>query len=156
MAKPQPRDVPSDDCTVTRAGVEYAVHEGESVTLYPGARVGDWLVMEQFLRIEPELDAVRGTPEEAARTVAIIGAALELAVPLLTERLTAWTWTDDRGTPLPQPAEGVAAFRGLSFEELGYLVAVACRNESPAEEKKGSNGSPTTSSATSRTTTRRR
>ena len=141
--KPQARQVPSDDCVVTIDGVDYALHEGESVTLVSGFSVGDIQLMKRFSSLQPQLDAAADSSEQ----IGITADTCNEIIDALSKRLLAWTWTDDAGRSLPQPLGNPAAFTPLRIEELMYL-ALTVRGESPGERKNGSKPSRTSSSAT--------
>ena len=147
--KPTARIVPSDDCVVTIDGVDYALHEGESVTVVPGFSVGDIQLMRRFSELQPQLDAATSPGEQ----IGITADTCNEIIDALCKRLLAWTWTDDAGRYLPQPLGNPVAFAPLRVEELMYLALVV-RGESPGERKNGSRPSRTSSSAT-RTSRRR-
>lgn len=147
--KPQARQVPSDDCVVTIDSVDYALHEGESVTVVPGFSVGDIQLMRRFAELQPQLDAAANPSEQIGITADTCNEIIEA----LSKRLLAWSWTDDAGRLLPQPLGNPMAFAPLRVEELMYLALIV-RGEAPGERKNGSRPSPTSSSAT-RTSRRR-
>jgi hypothetical protein len=150
VSKPTAVRIPSDDCTVTVAGKEYHVHEGEWIEIMPGGRVGEFEVLDTFFGIEAAMAAVKGDPDESRQGFHILNDALKIAVPVLRDRILAWTWTDDAGRPLPQPCEGDPAFRLLQFEELSYLVATLARGESRKSEADFTKPSRIIRSATAR------
>ena len=142
--KPPARRVPSDDCVLTVEGVDYALHEGEWVEVRPGLTPHVLNAMRAIQELAPKLAALEGD-EQAQRTVALMDDSLGDMRLVLADLVTGWSWTDDSGSPLPQPsAEGLA---GLRIEELLYLMQVVQGNE-PATEKNGSRPSGTTSLAT--------
>jgi hypothetical protein len=147
MAKPKPLRIPSDDCAVTVNGEACQPHEGEWVEIYSGMSVGEWRAFESIRRAGVDLLAAQGEPDEAARVTAIVEGQFGTLCEHLARRVTAWTWTDDRGMPLPQPDGTPGPLQALRSQELAWLIAVS-QGETPAVRKNGSRPSRTTSSDT--------
>ena len=147
MAKPIARRVPSDDCAVTHAGEVFYPHEGEWVEMLPGISVGDLAALKSLAQLEMRRAALDGDEDEGAQTIDMLLEAVATARTVVTPRLTAWSWTDIRGAPLPCPADDPDVYLGLEVEEVFYLMRVA-RGEAPAERKNDSRPLPITSLAT--------
>ena len=136
MAKPKPVTIPSDDCIVTVAGEQYAVHEGETVTLIRGFNVEGIAAIKRLVEIAPALDAARGEPNEGMRVVETTDSAMQAVCRALAPRIVSWTWTDMAGRPLPQPDGTPERLMALETQELSWLIA-ACTGETPGERKNG-------------------
>lgn len=146
MAKPTPRRIPSDACEVVGADGPYHPHEGEWVEIVGTLTVGDIMALSALERYGVALQAAQGEPDEAIQSVRIMDQYFRQTCEGLARRVVAWSWTDDLGRPLPQPAGNPEAFAALSPAELTYLIGLV-RGEQPADRKNDSRPSPTTSSA---------
>ena len=136
MAKPQAVTIPSDDCLVTIDGAQYALHEGETVTLIPGMSVGAINAANALMRIGPKLAAAVGEPDQVQQQTALADDAMQALCAALAPRLVAWTWTDVAGRPLP-PLDGTTApLMALEAEELLWLLGAA-KGETAGARKNG-------------------
>lgn len=149
MAKIEPVTVPSDDCVVRSGGGVATPHEGESVTVIPGMTIADMAVFHRLAELPAKMDEFEGEAGGFVGQLRLMEEFADAVAPTLTDRIAAWTWTDQRGRPLPQPADDPTVFRRLSFEEIQYLCLLL-RGRAPDQEKKDSSPSPITSSATAR------
>jgi hypothetical protein len=137
MAKPTAITVPSDDCVVTIGGKPYNVHEGETVTLVETApTIRDQQALLAFHMLGPKVAAAEGDPEELQAILPLLDRALEDVCAMLAERVVDWTWTNDRGRPLPKPDGTGEPFKALRDDEVMYLIEVV-KGESPAARKNG-------------------
>ena len=134
MAKPIARRIPSDDCTKTVDGTEYAVHEGERVELVGGLTIAELRARQHLLELSPKVAALQGEDNAAQETIRLLEESYTKVLDSLARRLVAWNWTDDRGEPLPAPDGTSTPLEGLSPEELLYLLT-ATGGEAPAERK---------------------
>jgi hypothetical protein len=150
MAKPAPRRIPSDDCAVVVDGTTYYPHEDEWVEFVGTLTVGDLMALAQLERFGVELQAAEGDADQGIQTVRIMDRYFRQVCDGLARRVTAWSWTDDLGRPLPDPAGDPEAFAALRPAELTYLIGLARGEGAPdrAARKNGSRPSPITSSAT--------
>ena len=98
------------------------------------------------------LKDAEGDEAEMQRLLPRVSEPFELLCRMLSERILAWNWTDDRGRPLPEIGDDPAVFKCLRDEEVRYLIGLA-QAEQPAERKNGSRPLPTTSSDTGLTPT---
>ena len=146
--KPMPVRVPSDDCVITRDGMEYRLHEGEWIEVIRGQMVGQIQLGHKLARAAPSIAAVQGDEDETTQVLSIIGNAVDDAVALLRSRITGWNWTGMDGEPLPQPGDEPDVFSRLEVEELWYLVGAL--NETTAERGNDLRPSVNTFSATAR------
>ena len=149
MAKPTARRIPSDDCIVTVDGVAYNTHEGEWVELRPGGSVAGLQVAASLAGIETELKSFQGEADGEIQAIVALGRHLGRMAEVIAPRLMAWTWTNDRSEPHPQP-DGTAdqLTRLLGDTELLYLFKLVYAGESPAQRKNDLRPLPITSSAT--------
>lgn len=147
MGKPASVRVPSDDFVVEIGGEPFHTHEGEWVEVLPQMSVRDMQQMQRLNRVDVEIDALAGEDGGEDAVLALLDATYADLCQTLAARIIDWTWTDDAGRPLPKPDGTAEPFRRLAPQELWYLVRVV-RSDNPAARGKGSNGSPTTSSAT--------
>lgn len=136
MAKMQPLEIPSDDFELEFDGVVYRLHEGESVRLFPSITAGDNKLTHQLMQAQAELEAVKGDEDERQKTVEFVDQINTQICLKLAKRVKSWTWTDEDGTPLPQPDGTAAVFLSLRQEELMYLWGKSLSRESPAAAKK--------------------
>lgn len=136
MAKPEPIEIPSDDCVVTIDGTRYTPHEGESVWLIPGLSVGAIAALSAFTAIGAEMEAAQGEPDEFERQAGLADRALQGLCRALAPRVIRWTWTDMAGRPLPQPDGTPERLQALESEEVAWLLA-ACQGETPARRGNG-------------------
>ncbi len=134
MSKPKPTRIPSDGCIVRVTGEIYHPHEGEWAELVPARSVGEERTLVKFRRILAELDGIRGEPDEVAKSDALLDQHYGEVCEHLSRRVFAWNWTDDFGSPLPQPAGKPEVFLALREGELAWLL-YATGNET-AEERK--------------------
>lgn len=153
--KPVARRVPSDDCEVTDGAAVYRPHEGESVEVRAGIRVGELRRYRVLAELDVQILSVQGEDQAHVKQLQLMEGGMAEACAILADRIVGWDWTDDHGRPLPQPADDPTVFERLDLDEIRYLIAVA-RGESPGERKNGSRPSPTTSSGTPSRRTRRR
>lgn len=132
MAKPPPIRFPSDDCPLTLSGQQEICypHVGEWVELLPVMSVGE---LQQVIRFEREAERDGALDE-----------LFESLCEALAGRITAWSWTDLRGRPLPPP-DSPAALKRLTSEELFWLLRVSRDGETETQRKNAGSGSPTIS-----------
>ena len=148
--KPTPIRVSSDDCTVavTEGGPELALHGGEWVEVILGGTVGNLRATRGLMELRGKLDSLdEGNDDTALRKAVLADDAYSGMLDLVKARVTAWSWTDDRGFPLPQPLHDPDVFLRLREEEVFYLALVIMENN-PDTEKNGSRPSPIISSDT--------
>ena len=146
MGKPASVRVPSDDFVVEIGGEPFHTHEGEWVEVLPQVLVHDMQQLLRLSRLQAEIDALGGEDGGGA-VLALLDATYADICQTLAARIVDWSWTDDAGRLLPKPDGTPEPFQRLAPPELEYLVLVLQRDH-PAARGKGSNGSPTTSSAT--------
>lgn len=147
MSKPASVRVPSDDFVVEIGGESFRTHENEWVEVLPQRSVRELQQMQRLDRLQVEIDALAGEDGGENAVLALLDATYADVCQTLATRIIDWTWTDDAGRSLPKPDGMAEPFRRLTPQELWYLVRVV-RSDTPAARGKGSNGSPTTSSAT--------
>lgn len=139
-----PLRIASDDCAVyvgrviqdgevTDNGTPHYVHLGEWVELIPYSSIGEMMTATAF------------TPQD---TAAIQSDKMRRICEALARRVTAWSWTDIMGDPLPQPYGEAGAFEALSADEIVWLLGASQRGEGVAERKNGSAPSGNASSGT--------
>lgn len=136
--------VPSDDCAVTVGGVDYRVHRGQSVSIVGTRTVGELKATWAFDRLSVQMDAIKGEPDEYARTLELMENHFDALISWMAQRVTDWDWTDPRGEPLPKPDGTSAPFERLSPQEIHYLRQVL-RGEGSAEAKNAGTSSSATS-----------
>lgn len=136
MAKPKARRVPSDDCQVTIGGETYTPHEGEWVELLEGQTVAEISAAREFLDLQSKFDALQGEDDENRKVTALLDNAFTRLCSALAQRITAWSWTDDAGRPLPPPDGSPEPIKNLRTEEVYYLLSCS-KGEPPAERKNG-------------------
>ena len=151
--KVKPKRFPSDDCllypdrTISEDG--NVVENGEGVPIH----VGEWVEivtvqsMRELISLGRIAEQVTGDtidPEQVAARLTAAGSSFNELCVALSERVTAWSWTDNEGVPLPQPYRQPEVLANLSNDELMYLVQ-ASRGETPDARKKGSGPSESTS-----------
>jgi len=136
MAKIKPERVPSDDCTVTVDGVEYAIHEGEWVEFMPGLTAGEIEMMKQARIIATRFAAIEGDADAEDTQLDIVGDRIDEAWAFITDRITGWNWTDNDGKPYPQIKDDPDVFKSLHLQEIYYLVSIGM-GEGKAAEKNG-------------------
>ena len=104
------RTVPSDGFVLTLDGIDYRPHQGETVTFRGRQSIGDALLAFKLQDIAGESDTAK------------IAETLESFIDALSQRVVAWTWTNDEGEAYPSPPSK-EDLRSLSFEELGWLAS---------------------------------
>ena len=147
--KPPLDPIPSDDCEITINGKTYTPHEGEWVKAIPGMQLGDFKISHKLGELQPQLAAIEGDEDEGAKRIALADDSFNDVVESLKDRIVEWNWTNDLGSPYPQPPDDPEVFRRLRPEESYYLISVM-RGETTDAEKNGSKPSPTTSSGSRR------
>ena len=145
--KPTLRKIPSDDCAVAVDGIEYHPHEGEHIMCAPGMRVRELGILRLFRELSVKLDAVKGEKDEVEKVIDLLEASYADIIPILSDRIPEWTWTDAAGRPYPQPKDDPKVFERLEQAEISYLIN-AIQGETPGEQKNALSGTGTTSSAT--------
>ena len=150
--KPPARVITSDDYEVWVDGHPYRPHRGEAVTFAPRPSVGETLDRMRMGALSVELDAARGDSDEALQVRDIMNRTYEDVIAALADRILDWTWTDDQGERYPNPHGKPTVLRRITDGETAYLMSCA-KGESPEDEKKDLNDSPTTSSDTAPPTT---
>lgn len=136
MAKPAAKRVLSDDCVVIVAGERYSPHEGEWVEVQAGMPVSSWMHLQAWRALGPQLAAAQGEPDEGAQVRRLMAGAYEAALGHIARLLVAWSWTDDRGQPLPAPDGTTGPLQTLRAEEVWWLLQ-ALERETPGERKNG-------------------
>jgi hypothetical protein len=152
VAKPQPKQIPSDTCAVRIGGETYYPHEGEWIEVLPSPNtLRETQAFVRFGIAARNLEATEGDDDQVDQTDKYLEQDFGVLLEIVAKRVIAWNWTDMRGRPLPQLDAKADLLRDLSDQEVYWLV-LACRGEPPqvaeAAEKKDSATSPTTSSAT--------
>lgn len=137
MAKPQPIEIPSDDCAVVIDGETYYPHEGESVRLVPGLSVGTIHALSGLTSVGTKMEAAKGEPGELATITGLADDAMQALCQALAQRIKSWTWTDVNGNPLPQPDGTTGPLQALEAAELHWLLA-AVKGETGAQRKNAS------------------
>ncbi len=135
MAKPKPKRIPSDSCRLFVDGEECYPHEGEWVELISAETMGELRVRVKFARLGVALEAIQGEADEVARANALLEEHYGEVCEHLARRVFAWNWTDDLGTPLPQPRGNPEAFRLLRSGELHWLMNAMMPRETADERK---------------------
>lgn len=146
MAKIPSIRIPSDDFVMDLRGVTYRPHEGEWVELIPVTTAGDARAITIISQLQSDIEAAQGDANAIAEISRIGTEQLFVLASSLASRVTAWSWTDLRGEPLPQPDGDPETFMALTTAELNYLLGLNA--ESPLGKLNGSHDSPNTSSAT--------
>jgi len=134
MAKPKARRIPSDDCAVASGGETYYPHEGEWVEIRPVASIAEVRALDGLRRLKVELDAAAGESDEAVRVLSIMDKHFGAVCESLARRMVAWSWTDDNGEPMPQPASQPKVLEQLKGDEILWLMNAA-QGESGAARK---------------------
>ena len=136
MAKPLPKRIPSDDCALTMEvnGEPVYPHEGEYVELFTVQAVAETRARAEMAKVQTELDAIKGEPDELARLYSILDNHYESIIGALASRIVDWNWTDLAGRPLPKPDGSKDPLRMLNAQEIYYLMNVQA-GESPTERK---------------------
>lgn len=147
MSKPEPVEIPSDDCVLTIGGRTFAPHEGEAIWAWPGMTVAEVRLLREMQTLQVKMATLEDEDEDGRRRIAEMDDAFRSVGPFLSARLSRWNWTDDSGRPYSQPGEDPAVFDRLRIEELAYLVA-AINGQAQGQRKNVSRPSPITSSAT--------
>lgn len=125
-SKPPKLTVPGDSYVVTVDGESYYPHAEETVTF---RRRGSVEATLASLRLSGIASLTAAEMGEALNDDGVLGSVLRL----LSENIEGWTWTDDSGTPLPDPTPEV--LRGLDFSELVWLIGAQMGgNASQSEE----------------------
>lgn len=150
MSKPTAVRMASDDCEVTTNGETYHPHEGEWIEVMPGGTVEDQRLQSELTRAKDDLAACEGDEDETEKVIAFLDKVNAGLCARAAEYLLAWSWTDDRGRPLPQPDGTPEIFYALRQEEVVYIWLKACKPETQEERKNGSRPLQITSSATAR------
>lgn len=134
----------SDDCEITigrvivdgevvEEGTKIAVHLGESVDVMRIPSMRAWMALG---RIDTE-----GLDPTAPSTLRTMEGGFDDIASDIARRITAWTWTDMGGEPLPAPYKNVDVIRALEVDELFYLMNVIA-GEAPEQRGNGRGGSP--------------
>lgn len=152
MAKPPiqkkpPTRIPTDDYAVVVGGETYYPHAGEWVEMSTRTTVKETRALRRFMQFSTDMDAMDGDSEKGLEFLRILDEDFEVLTAGLASRVRAWSWTDDDGTPLPEPDGTSAPFENLSAEELFYLINLSNAGESAAASKNGSGAMPTSGSA---------
>lgn len=149
MSKPEPTRFETDDFTVVVDGQTYHPHAGEWVELFPSQSVAEVLATGKLAKLGAELEAAKGDPDESRQVMAAISEHFDMVCAHLADRVVAWSWTNRRGDPLPQPDGTSGPIARLTNEELNYLLSVGQRRQESADDRKnGSRPSQIGSSAT--------
>ena len=137
--RPEPVTVPSDSYEIEKDGVVYHPHMGETVTLYRGMGVGEVNAFQAVFNAAEVIKQSKGDEDAFEQSVAALHDSASAQIKSLAKRVTAWTWTDYTGEPLPEPHNNPDAFSSLLYDELVWLVA-ASQGETDDERKNGSSG----------------
>lgn len=114
---------------------EYAIHAGESVTVRSARSIGERLTLAD--RVQAALEAAQAevalaTTEKREATVDPLAEGMAAQREVLIERITAWTWTDADGAPMPLPSDDPEYFRrNVELTELLWLWNVVLRGADP-------------------------
>ena len=125
---------PSDDCIVyigrvvedgevVDQGVEYRVHEGETVSVIPAISTAEIIALGSMESVS-----------DAGGAAAISEAFSDLCLRL-SKRVVSWDWTDLAGEPYPQPYKNREVLMELTTDELIWLIARTTNRETPEERK---------------------
>ena len=125
-----PIRIASDDCEVMvgrvivdgqimEEGEPHRVHEGEWVEILPVTSMRAWLGLGGAATDDEEADASLRASAIAANFGDICSS--------LAKQVTAWTWTDMVGDPLPQPFRNIEAIKDLATDEVIWLMNAAAR-----------------------------
>lgn len=137
MAKPTPVRIPADLCGVRVGEETFFPHEGEWVELITHETVGELRARVELGRLGPELDGVRGEPDENRRMNEIWDQHHSTICRFLARRVLAWNWTDDGGAPLHPPRNGDGEPDGLlelRAAELYWLMNATAPENGPARK----------------------
>ncbi len=137
--RPSPVTVRSDSYEIERDGVVYHPHKGETVTLYRGMGVGEVNAFQAIFNVADVVEQVKGDDDAFEQTVGALYGSASTQIASLSKRITAWTWTDYTGDPLPEPHNNPEAFGSLLFDELVWLVA-ASQGETDDDRKNDLSG----------------
>ena len=146
MAKVPSIRIPSDDFVMEVRGKTYRPHEGEWVELIPVTTAGDARAITIISQLQSDIEAAQGDADAIMEVSRIGTEQLYILAASLANRITAWSWTDLRGQPLPQPDGDPELFMGLATLELNYLLSLNA--ESALGKLNGSPDSASTSSGT--------
>lgn len=136
MSKPEPIRFETDDFAVVVNGETYHPHEGEWVELYPDRSVAEVMSAGSLAKLGAQLQAAKGDTDEARQILAAISEHFDTVCANLADRVVAWSWTNRRGDPLPQPDGTAGPIRRLTNEELNYLLNLAHSEQENEEERK--------------------
>jgi hypothetical protein len=125
--------IPCDECAIsvgqvvvdgeiTDPGTPYYVHEGESVEMMPVITVREVMQLSKL--------------QQAATETGSLGESLSELCEELSHRIVSWDWTDLAGEPLEQPYQKPEVLKGLSSDELLWLVNAASGQETAEDRKK--------------------
>ena len=104
--------VVADDFVVEINGESFYPHAGESVSFVGRLTTNDLMHAMKLQRID--LDAADADQQ------------LDEVRQFLAGRIASWDWTDDEGTPYPNPPSPADIGR-LDMDELGWLLANGMR-----------------------------
>lgn len=131
------RTVKCDDLELEQGGKTYRPHYGETVTFAGGTFV-------QALTLALDLAQLRDLDQADAdnmEQVEGIRRRLDDAVDLLSQVITAWTWTDAGDKPYPDRPTPII-LRTLVFEELLWLVGASMPETTRTEASRKNGSSP--------------
>lgn len=119
----KPFTVVADDLEIEEDGETYRPHAGENVTFRGRMTVGDYLNALSLASFdETHLEGADAVFDEMLENLAL--------------RIVSWDWTGDYNESLPPPTPKV--LRGLSFEELSWLIQKANGARTAEQSKNGS------------------
>jgi hypothetical protein len=108
--------VSGDDFVLTRKGVEYHPHAGETVTFRGES---SWAEQERSIRLQylAKLGPTLWSVDEQKEMMALA----QGVVDDLARHIVEWTWTDAQGDPLPNPPPG-DVLTNLPAVEIVWLI----------------------------------
>lgn len=124
----EPKRVPSDECTVAVDGQTYHPHRDQWVELYAIQAVGEQLAASAMAQHGAAINAAT-TDEDRTAAAAAADASFDELCSYLADRIVAWTWTDLRGRPLPDPGSP-ATYRRLQSDEITWLMRAGLSTKS--------------------------
>lgn len=116
--KPKARRVPSDDCILTLDGEDYAIHAGEWVEFRGRPSMA---FLARYMQFQGIRESMASGSELTMESSAMLRRAAEDIGDELARHISAWTWTDDAGDPMPLPVKG-EALDNLDQVEFQWLL----------------------------------
>lgn len=124
------RRVACDDYVFKLDGEEYHAHHGEYVVMKRKISQAGMATVTEFFAMASE--GIQTTDiAEVRRWNEVLWEAAKVLADLILE----WNWTDDDGTPLPEPHKAPEVIANLHVQELVWLIG---QYYGPAEVPKNS------------------